>query len=169
MQQYNHFEYGEKLARKLKAIAHTDKEEHFYRATEMEDMQELNARLSGARGMILVAIDGSNSDLGWKDSDSLMERPQYFFVISKQTPGNDVSKIFESQSECKAVALQIIAYMKKEGNSHNPQSPLQFLEEGSITIRGYGPLNENFYGVVLGFNFNYGIDYRIDKSFWLEE
>jgi hypothetical protein len=128
MQPYNHFEYGETLAQKLKAIAHTDSEQHYYRATEMEDLQELNARLSGARGMILVAIDGCNSDFGWENSDSLMERPQYFFVVAKATPGNDTAQIFTSQSECKAVALQIIARMMQDGNSYKPQSPLQFLE-----------------------------------------
>ena len=62
MQPYNHFEYGDLLARKLKPIAHSDTKQHYYHATEMEDLQELNARLSGAHGMILVAINGSNSD-----------------------------------------------------------------------------------------------------------
>jgi len=101
MQPYNHFEYGEMLARQLRAIAHTDKEQHYYRATEIEDLQELNARLSGARGMILVAIDDCNSDFGWKNSDSLMERPQYFFVVAKATPGND-----KSSQEAAAEAIE---------------------------------------------------------------
>ena len=163
---YNHFQYGEMLARKLKAIAHTDENEHYYRATEAENLQELNERLSSANGMILIAIDGCNSDVSWNDSDSLMELPQYFFVIAKETAGNDIAKIFESQSECKAVALQIIARMKKDGRDFNLS--LQYLEEKSITVRGIGPIGDNFYGVIFGFNMNYGINYQLDKSMWEE-
>ena len=69
--QYNHFDYGEMLARKLKPISHTNTEQHFYRSNDPDDLRELNARLSSACGMILIAVDNKDSDFGYKHSDGI--------------------------------------------------------------------------------------------------
>ncbi|MDR1455529.1 MAG: hypothetical protein LBJ01_07760 [Tannerella sp.] len=165
-QQYHHFEYGESLARRLKAISHTDTQQQFYRATEVEELSELNARLSSASGMILVAIDGNNSDFGWKNSDSLMERPQYFFMVAKQTVSGDTDTVFTAQQECAAIVRQIIARMVRDHQRYD--SGMTYLDESSFTARGVGPIGENFYGVILGFNMDVGLDCRIDQTCWNE-
>jgi hypothetical protein len=165
-QKYDHFGYGETLARRLKAISHSDGRQQFYRATEVEELTDLVARLSSASGMILVAIDGNNSDFSWKDSDSLMERPQYFFIVAQQTESGDTDSIFAAQQACKVVVRQIISRMVVDHQRY--AHGMTFLDESSLTVRGIGPLGENFYGVILGFNLDVGLDCRIDNSFWNE-
>lgn len=165
-QKYSHFEYGESLARRLKAISHTDEQQHFYRATEAEELTDLNARLSSASGMILVAIDGSNSDFSWKNSDSLMERPQYFFIVARQTTSGDTDTLFAAQVECSAVVRQIISRMVFDHQRY--EHGMTYLDESSFTARGIGPIGENFYGIILGFNLDVGLDCRIDKTLWNE-
>ncbi|MDL2262457.1 hypothetical protein LJC11_03025 [Bacteroidales bacterium OttesenSCG-928-I21] len=129
-------------------------------------MQELNDRLSSAHGMILVAIDGTNSDFGWNNSDNLMKRPQYFFVVAKAAPSNDTNNVFIAQKESEAVASQIVARMMQDGSSYHPDSALQFLDPASMTFRGIGPIGDNFYGVIFGFNFNRPVNYMINKNMW---
>lgn len=59
---YNHFEYSEWIARHLAAIGHTDGECHFLRSDEVEEISDLEERISSIRDHVLVAIDGLNSD-----------------------------------------------------------------------------------------------------------
>lgn len=164
--EYNHFEYGELLATAIKEISHTEKTPRYFRATEVESQQELTDRFSSVRaGVILVAIDGCNADYGDKKSDNMMERPQYFFLVLKSTEGTNSAKIFESQKICKTIARRIIALMSYRDKNYYT-SPLQFFDKDSITMRGIGPIGDNWYGVILGFNFEYGIDMRINKDDW---
>jgi hypothetical protein len=162
---YNHFQYGEALARALRPVSHTDTARHFYRATELEELEDLTARLSSASGMLLIAIDGHNADFGWKNADNLMERPQYFFLVLRQTTSGDPDTVFAAQSECAAVARQIIARMLNDARL--PQTnPMQFVDPGSFTLRGIGPIADNFFGVILGFNREVGMNYQIESSMW---
>ncbi|MDR0799794.1 MAG: hypothetical protein LBN18_08550 [Dysgonamonadaceae bacterium] len=164
---YNHFAYGEDLARRLRAISHTDTDQHFYRATEAEELQDLIAHLSSVHGMILVAIDGHNSDFKWANSDSLMERSQYFFLVLQQTVSGDTDTVFAAQQECTGVARQIIARIMND--AHDPKvKPLHFIDAGSFTLRGVGPVGDNFYGSILGFNRVVGMNYQINTAMWHE-
>jgi hypothetical protein len=116
--------------------------------------------------MILVAIDGSNSDFSWKNSDSLMERPQYFFIVARQTTSGDTDTLFAAQVECSAVVRQIISRMVFDHQRY--EHGMTYLDESSFTARGIGPIGENFYGIILGFNLDVGLDCRIDKTLWNE-
>jgi len=168
IKQYSHFEFGELLARNIKAISHTDQNKRFFRATESEELEELTERATAVKsGFILVAIDGNNADYGYKNSDNLMERPQYFFQILKNTTSTNSATIFEAQTECKKIAKQIIAAMTSRSKGYY-ESPLQFLEKDSITIRGIGPILDNWYGVIMGFNLNYGLALQINTDEWNE-
>ncbi len=162
---YNHFEYGQMLAKSLKDIQHKDTDEKYYRATEQDELTELDARLSGASGTILVSIDGSESTFGWENSDSLMELPIYSFIIASQTENGNSRSIFEAQQKCKKIAKQIISKMLQDYT--NALNGLHLLEPSSFTMKGVGPIRENFYGVILFFSLNQGTDYRIDKTMWL--
>jgi hypothetical protein len=162
---YDHFVYGEQLAAALKPISHTPTRQRFYRATEIEELEDLNARISSASSMMLVAIDGHNSDFRYRNSDSLMQRPQYFFLVLRQTVSGDVDTIFAAQSECEAVAKQIIARIVNDA-SHSGINPLQFVDPASFAIRGIGPVGDNFYGVILGFNVDVGMNCEIINDMW---
>ena len=47
------------------------------------------------------------------------------------------------------------------------RNELQFLEVDSMTMRGVGPMSENFYGVMLGFNLRRPVQYFINESMWV--
>ena len=81
---YNHFEYSEWIARHLAAIGHTEGECHFLRSDEVEEISDLEERISSIRDHVLVAIDGLNSDFSWLNNDNLVNIPQYFIALLRQ-------------------------------------------------------------------------------------
>lgn len=162
---YNHFTYCEKLARRIKAIGHTDDDCHFFRATENQSYQEMAANLSSVAGYVLVAIDGKNSGFLWIDSDSLLERPNYSIVILKQTALNDIEKMFESMEQCKAIALQCIAKILQDARHYKDGCDL--IDPASFTMDGVGPVADNFFGVIVQFSLTQGIDFMLDSDMWL--
>ena len=162
--EYNHFAYGKLLATQLKAIAHTDTNIRFFESTEQEEFYTLAERMTKVNGMVLIAIDGSNSDLMWQP-DNMSEKPQYFFVIAAPTESLRSSTIHQAQKNCKAVAQQIISRMLWDkawtGNC------LESLDNESFVIRGVGPIGDNLYGVLVGFNLLSSFNYEINPDDWL--
>lgn len=163
-ERYNHFEYFENIARKLKSIKHSDEKPHFFRATDQDEPQDLEQRLSSASGMLLIAIDGAESTFGWKISDSLMEQPLFHFAIVEQTEIGNSSTIFNAQSNCKKNAMQVIARMMND--YHNHTKGMDLLDPASFTMQGFGPIRNSFYGVMVDFSFEQGVDYTINDELW---
>jgi hypothetical protein len=163
---YNHFSYSEKLARRIKAVGHTDDDCHFFRATENQSYQEMAANLSSVSGFVMIAIDGKNSGFLWVDSDSLIERPTYSLVILRQTSINDVDQMFESMELCKVIALQCIAKMLQDARQYVDGCHL--IDPASFSIDGVGPVADNFFGVIIQFSLLQGIDYMIDPDMWIK-
>lgn len=161
---YNHFEYGEKLARKLIPIGHTDEDEHYLPSDEVEEIFDLNSRMSDLAGMVLVAIDGHNSDFLYPGDDKLVEIPQFFFAIVNSTDSSDINTIHSAKTRCKVVAVQIIARMITDHNLNS--EGLEMLDISSFTIRGIGPIGDNFYGVILSFTMNGATGYALNPEMW---
>ena len=61
--------------------------------------------------------------------------------------------------------MQIVCRIMLDWNEE--RNGLQFLELNSMTFRGIGPMGDNFYGVMLGFNLRKPIPFSIDKSMWV--
>jgi len=165
MEKYNHYTYCEDIARKLKPILHTNDKKQFFKATGQDDIDELNERLSEASGMLFIAIDETESVFDWQNSDSLMEQPVFLFAIVKQTEIGNSSTIFQAQQECKNTALQVIYKMMDDYHEH--VNGMDLLEPSSFRMKGFGPLRENFYGVLVGFSFNQGINYILNPDLWV--
>jgi hypothetical protein len=161
---YNHFSYGEMIATRHKLIKHNINDVHFFRSTETEEVTELDARLSQAHDVVLVAIDGKNSDYEMNGADALIETPQYFFAILKQTNSTDDTTIADAQEESKSIASHIIAYMLRD--QLNRENGLDDLDASSFTVRGIGAFGDNFYGVMLGFNMKPNVSYEVDENIW---
>ena len=140
---YNHFEYSEWIARHLAAIGHTEGECHFLRSDEVEEISDLEERISSIRDHNLVNI------------------PQYFIALLKQCEAGDIDGIHFAKAECKDLLMQIVCRMMLDWNEE--RNGLQFLELNSMTFRGIGPMGDNFYGVMLGFNLRKPIPFSIDK------
>jgi len=164
MDTYNHFDYGQKLALKLKAIENGEKDKGFFEATEQEDLPSLNERISSASGTILIAVDTGESAFDWQNSDSLMEMPYYAFAIVQQTTSGDVQSIISAQQNCKQIAKEIMAKMLQD--SHARKEGLEYLERKSFHIKSFGPVGGNFYGVMLFFFFNRGVNYTLNPEMW---
>lgn len=161
---YNHFQYGEALAASLKAVAHTPENRKFFTATEEEEFLSVEDSLSSVTGTFLVAIDGSNSDLSYQP-DNMTERPQYFFVILRNTESSGAHTISAAQSHSLRIARQVIARMMQDYTLC--RSGLQSLDPDSFVIRGVGPIGDNFYGVLIGFNLLRSFPYTLDPRYWL--
>ena len=162
---YKHFEYSEFLARHLAPIRHTDTDCHFLRSDEVEEISDLEERISSIRDYVLVAIDGHNSDFSWINSDNLVNTPQYFIAVLKQSETGNIDAVHQSKAACKDILMQIVCRMMVDREEE--QNGLQFLEVDSMTMRGVGPMSENFYGVMLGFNLRSPITYFINESMWI--
>ena len=161
---YKHFEYTEMLARELKAIAHKDDDRHYFRATSQSELQEIETNIRSLHGMIMVAIDGTNSSFHFRESDSLVERPVYGIVIIQQTKSNDTDTIFEAKEACKKAMMQVVARMLNDANRN--KHSCQFIEPDSFQLSGEGPVADNFYGVGLSFMLAEGIEYKLNPEMW---
>ena len=162
---YKHFEYSEFLARHLAPIRHTDTDCHFLRSDEVEEISDLEARISSIRDYVLVAIDGHNSDFSWINSDNLVNIPQYFIAVLKQSETGNIDAVHKSKADCEEILMQIVCRMMVDREEE--RNELQFLEVDSMTMRGVGPMSENFYGVMLGFNLRRPVQYFINESMWV--
>ena len=90
------------IADKLKPI-----KGQYYKATEQLELLDLENRISEAKDVILIAIDGQESEFTWPKSDSLIENPQYIFLVLESTNSSDFLTVLEAQKECKALAKEI--------------------------------------------------------------
>lgn len=162
---YNHFQYCESLARRLKPIAHTDDECHFFRASQESNLTEINRNINSLRGMILIALDAKYSQFEYNDSDSLIEKPMYGVVVVKQTDTSDSDTIFAAQEEAKEVVKEIISRMLCDARGY--RHGCEYIDKSSLFFEGFGPIGGCFYGVELSFFLKQGINYEINKEMWL--
>ena len=160
--EYNHFNYAEMLANKHKALNPTD----FFTCSESDNLQSLMERMSSVNNTVLVALDGKNADFAYNDAERLSKRPQYFLMILTPASLEDSAAILSTQAICEAIALQIQARMMLDSRKY--QNGLTGLLPETFTIRGIGPLCDNLFGVIMGFNVECGIDYSINPEVWEE-
>lgn len=162
---YNHFQYAEQLARSLKSIGHRDDDRHFLKFDETAELEDLALLTSSISGMLLVAIDGLNSDFGLNGADGLTDTPQYFIVILKDCPQGDLDLYHSTKQSCKTVAEECLKRMLID--RYNEVNGLEHLDTESITCRGVGPIGDNFYGVLLGFTLTNPRNYQLNPDMWL--
>lgn len=160
---YNHFEYFEVLARKLKPIAHSETNKRYFRAFGLEDLYELSERISDISGFILIAIDGNESEITDNTADGLNDIPHYAFIIAGPTTSTDQTSITSTVDRCKTIVHQIIIRFRREMELFSPDELSQ-----TIQTNGIGPLFDNYYGVMAGFTVQTPLDQRVDTSIWEE-
>jgi len=164
MEEYNHFAYGLQMATRLKAVKHTDQDRRWYECAESDNLISLMQRLSSVTGTVMIGLDGKNSDFGYNDAESLRKKPQYFFMILTTARADDSAAILAGQEMCEGIALQIQARMMLD--SRNYDNGLTGFIPESVTIRGIGPMGDNLFGVIMGFNEEHGVDYQIKDEYW---
>jgi hypothetical protein len=158
--EYNHFTYGAQLAEKHKSLSSA----HYLTCSESDNLQSLMERMSNINTTALIALDGKNSDFSYNDSERLIKRPQYFFMVLMPAPLDDSAAILAAQTTSEAIALQIQARMMLDHRKY--QNGLTCLMPETFTIRGIGPVGDNLFGVIMGFNVEEGIDFSLNADKW---
>lgn len=161
---YNHFAYGLDLVTKLR-LYDAEKERAFHKATNSDSLGSISERLSSINYPVLVAIDGKDADFADNGAEALLKKPQYFFMLLKPVEGDDNDAILAAQEDMEANALQIQARMMQQ--SERNEEGLTGLVVDSFSIRGIGPIADGLYGVIIGFNIEYGIGTKINADYWV--
>lgn len=161
MEPYNHFTYGELIARRLKAISHTDDRPRFFTAFGIEDLYNFDDKLSSVTGTILIAVDGHESDSTDNGFDSLYDRRSYSYIVARNTINDRPETINQAADQCRLLAKQI------RNRLFNEQC-LKSVIDRNTQITGIGPIGDNFYGVILSFALNENEDFYIDPTYWKE-
>jgi len=164
MVHYNHFGYGQTLSTTLKVFS-AKAAKAYFKATNSDSLGSISQRLSSISFPILVAIDGCDSDFRDNGTEALLKKPQYFFMLLKPAPSDDDAAILAAQAEMEANALQIQAKLITEAESN--LNGLHGLLIDSFTIRGIGPIGDSLYGVIMGFNIEYGIGTKLKSEYWV--
>lgn len=164
--EYNHFEYGRELAGQLRPIVESADERKYYTCSESDGLYDLTSRLSNAKGCVMVAIDGCNSDFEMNRGDGLFEIPQYFFLFLQPAKTDSPQDILAKQMGCKRICRQVQARMLQDMSGPTGNGPLKCLVPNSMTIRGVGPVGDNLYGAILGFNLKLNVEWELDDEYW---
>lgn len=164
MAHYNHFAYGLDLVDKMK-IFEVKKAVSFMKATNSDSLGAISNRLSSINYPVLVGIDGKDADFRDNGTEALLKKPQYFFMLLKPANTDADDEILAVQAEMEANALQIQAKLMIE--SESDANGLTGLVVDSFTIRGIGPIGDCLYGVIMGYNVEYGIGTKINADYWV--
>lgn len=162
---YDHFSCCETLARKLKPIGHTQQKKRFFRAFGIEDLFDFDERLSSVKGMILIAVDGSDKEIKFNSADTFTQRPQYGIIIAKNASRNNPEDIFQATHDCEYVCKQIAACLAQDliyGNNGYSRLNAEF------QLNGIGPIGDNFYGSMLSFSLTESFRAVLDNGIWEE-
>ena len=158
--EYNHFTYGAQLAEKHKSLSPI----HYFTCSESDNLQSLMECMSSINTTALIALDGKNSDFSYNDSERLTKRPQYFFMVLMPATLDDSAAILAAQTTSETIALQIQARMMLDHRKY--QNGLTCLLPDTFTIRGIGPVGDNLFGVIMGFNVEFGVDFSVNSEDW---
>lgn len=161
METYNHFTYCETLARRLKAIAHTDDRSRFFTAFGIEDLYNFDDKLSSVVGTILIAVDGHESDSTDNGADTLTDHRAYSIIIARNTINDRPHTISQAAEHARVLAKQIRNKLLNEPH-------LQGIIDRGTQITGIGPIGDNFYGVILTFSLSEPEEFIIDQTYWEE-
>lgn len=161
---YNHFAYGLDLVNSLR-LYDAEKERTFHKATNSDSLGSISEHLSNIDYPVLVAIDGKDADFTDNGTEALLKKPQYFFMLLKPAISDDNEAILAVQSEMEANAIQI--QMRMMNQSERNEEGLTGLMPDTFSIRGIGPIADGLYGVIIGFNLEYGIGTKINADYWV--
>ena len=156
---YNHFDYGEQLAIRLKPIVHTPEKPRYFKAFGLEDLFTFDDKLSSVSGTILVAVDGYESESKDNGADGLTDRQQYAFIVARNTVSDRPDTLASAFRECRKICKQI-------RNALLQDTQLSSIIDRDTQINGIGPIGDNFYGCLLSFSMRESEDFLLDETFW---
>lgn len=151
-------EYFRDVATRLKEIQHTEAKRHFFRGLSMSRPSELEKSLSVACYPALVLIDRKDGRLTDRDSNNLLNKQLYSFMILKPASEQDPAAIETAVNDCQAIFKKIMSKMTRDKMAdsrvdiNNELTGLRNLERGDIAYQQVGPLLDNLYGLYVTFS-----------------
>lgn len=166
MEKYNHFSYGESLSRSLRFLQPGIQRNRkvLFTAPNSDTLYSISQKLSEINYPVLVAVNGFDADYSDNDADALFERAQYFFMLLQPAITDNPEDILAKQEQCKENALQIQAKMMQDSRKY--KNGLTVLITDTFTIRSIGPVGDNLYGVIMGFNIQENLEFFIKPEMW---
>lgn len=158
---YNHYQYGDRLARQLVSISHSDTDQKFFTAYGLEDLPEIGEQLSAITGTILIAVDGKEATLSHNGSDGYNHFPTYGFIVARSTASDDKSTIRQAADHSEEIIMQIVLRLLEDNGTHHWN-----IDTSKFEINGIGPIADNFYGVVLSFSLVDHLNTRLNPDLW---
>ena len=164
MEAYNHISYGEMISRELVLFSQSKGNQCFFRSTNSDSLYSISQKLSEINYPVLVAVDGSDTDYNCADDDTVNAGSQYYFMLLIPAKDDDPDDIIAKQKTAKKNAIQIQARMRRECIRY--KNGLTCLVTDSFTIRGVGPVGNNLFGVIMGFELDESTNFTNDNTYW---
>jgi len=166
--------YFENIARKLKAIGHTDSQKHFFRSTQAVHPEELLKQGSVARYPALVIIERADGRMIDRDSDNLLTKELYAFQILMPAADQAPDAIETVMGQCKEIYKKIVAKMIRDKKADMKvaitmqQTGLRNLETADISYQQIGPMGDNLYGLYVSFSIVDPAGVKFNQDDWIE-
>jgi hypothetical protein len=151
------YDLFEDIAKKNKAIAHSSGKKRFYKSPDEIPEKELPRAIH----LVLLPPEYEYAD---RDSDNIIERFRGTFLLFKPTERENFAAELASISECRVVARQILAMLKKKRND----KIFHEFTIGNSKGEPIGPILENCHGVSYSFTIGDGAGIVFDPSNWIE-
>ena len=159
---YDHFEYAEQVARRLRRIGHTPERPRFFRAFGLEDLFTFEDKLSSVSGFVLIAVNGYESDSSDNRADGLTDTCQYAYIVARNTVGDRPETIQSAFEESRRLCKQIRNLLLLDDR-------LRGILRRDTQINGIGPIGDNFYGCMLSISVEEPEGYGLDGEEWVTD
>lgn len=162
--------YGEQVATRNKAIAHTSQNRHFTVFTVEDALSNLKNIESPVLAAELPRIRFVDS--GSDNIQTVMEGA--FLIVKKAEQGNS-SEIITAYEDMFVITLQVASKIlndKKMANNPGRLSPeklIKHLQMNNISIVDVGPVFDGYYGWRIDFPFQSTINLVLDETKWISE
>ena len=160
MNDFDFISYAEGLARRLKAVGHTDDRRRFFTSFGLEDLVSFTDRLSSLEGFVMIAVDGHESESADNRADALDETRHYGVIICRNTvsdnPASVSSAFAESDRLCRVVRNRMLHELRPRISR-------------DTEINGIGPIGDNFYGCLLSFSMGETEGFANDQTEWEDD
>lgn len=157
---YNHYEFCEEMARKLRAVGHTDERQRFFKASGGEWLADIEDRLSAVSGLVLVAVDSGELDTQGVGADALQDDWRFFVILAKATDNDHPDTVHAAMQDCRTLAVAVRNVLIRR----YPR-----MMSRTTSIFPVGPLADNYYGVALEFTMQAFDNYAPDESLFISD
>lgn len=167
---FNSVEYFENIARKMKAIRHTDSSPKFFRASSARTLEELLNSGAVAQYPSIILFDKRDGKFEDRQSNNLQDRQFYQLLILQKSEQLDSDSRRQAIDESFSVCRKIISKMTKDWleaqRIPNIVDGLRNLDRDSMYYNTVGPFLDSLYGIEFVFTLKESVNTKYEESDW---